>query len=345
MNILNSNEITFDSDIKICDNCIYFYYNNIPHTISLPEHNVRILYYNDIYYIINYNKLYYDNFINCSRDKDTLITVINNINNYKEKTVFIENAFIIDCSTNNGGHTFSLISNALYLFFKNNLNTINNIKVCILESLLEQKKFNYSVILSFISEDNIIIMKDNIHYNINKLYYHHNIEEKRNYSTSFILNKIYSDILTKNIYNTHYENISIIKTSDTFNNTPNRAFSIEYNYIFKKYNFITIHPENYKIDELYYILYNCKNIIMSWGCCSYLNSIFLNKNVNILLLCNINYKHEYENRLNDNIEDTRKYEWYPKEYNKCIIMKDLTSNLTSNIEYDLENNIKSLINI
>ena len=61
------------------------------------------------------------------------------------------------------------------------------------------------------------------------------------------------------------------------------------------------------------------------GCCSYLNSIFVNETSNVLLLCHIGYKHEYE-QMRDRIYTC---DWFPKKSKSKYLIIDLENTLKS----------------
>ena len=75
-------------------------------------------------------------------------------------------------------------------------------------------------------------------------------------------------------------------------------------------------PETYDITSLFNIIYNAKNVIMSWGCCSYLNSAFVNENANVLVIAHIGYENEYIEVRDDYPGGIFKSAWFPKKCNK-----------------------------
>uniref|UniRef100_A0A6C0B900 Uncharacterized protein n=1 Tax=viral metagenome TaxID=1070528 RepID=A0A6C0B900_9ZZZZ len=100
------------------------------------------------------------------------------------------------------------------------------------------------------------------------------------------------------------KNVCLIK-SNLDNNalicTQHRAFNESYLTFFKQNNFDIYSPVNLDVIELYNLIHNCENLIISWGCNSWLNSIFVNIKTNVLILCHIGYQHEYKT---DNYEIT-----------------------------------------
>ena len=98
----------------------------------------------------------------------------------------------------------------------------------------------------------------------------------------------------------------------------------KYNDFFIENGFVRIIPDTMNIIELYNIINNSKNIIMSWGCCSYLNSIFANECCNILILGHEKYKHEYD-AVSDPAQYPNFYKWFPKKTYKSLFIDGLTS--------------------
>jgi hypothetical protein len=62
-----------------------------------------------------------------------------------------------------------------------------------------------------------------------------------------------------------HNNICLIKTTQSQSQNPQKSFNNEYNEFIKSKNYNIIIPENYSITELFNIIYNSDNIIMSWG--------------------------------------------------------------------------------
>jgi hypothetical protein len=78
---------------------------------------------------------------------------------------------------------------------------------------------------------------------------------------------------------------------------------------------------------------------MSWGCCSYLNSIFVNENSNILVLCHISYNNEYNSFTKDNILYSQ---WFPRTCKNKFILYDLPTILDDSTKNLLKNEIDKM---
>jgi hypothetical protein len=135
------------------------------------------------------------------------------------------------------------------------------------------------------------------------------------------------------------DNICLIKTPITKSGNNTRVFDGEYNDFIKSYGFMTVIPENYTIIELFRLIYGAKRVIMSWGCCSYLNSVFVNPNSNVLVLGHDEYKHEYDQFPGFRIYDSA---WFPVKSRAKLSALYLESELTNRVKVILDEKIRSL---
>jgi hypothetical protein len=127
-----------------------------------------------------------------------------------------------------------------------------------------------------------------------------------------------------------YDNIFLIKSTITQNTINNyRVFNNDY--ITNK-GFTLILPEKLDVSILFKIIYNSKNIILSWGCCSYLNSIFVNEKSNVLVLCHIGYKVEYDGVNKPFPGGIFNSAWFPTVANKKLILYDLNTEINELIQ-------------
>jgi hypothetical protein len=79
------------------------------------------------------------------------------------------------------------------------------------------------------------------------------------------------------------------------NYTIKRAFDKTYVNFFQDNNFNILNAGDYNILDLYYLLYNCKFLILSWGCISYLNKLIItNPNIKTLIISHVEYTHEFK---------------------------------------------------
>ena len=166
----------------------------------------------------------------------------------------------------------------------------------------------------FFDKEKIIVFNDKTIVECERIYVIKDFSYKESNAIKFLIDKLKYKIYNNLNYKYKYENIFLIKSSIT-QNCSNGKFNIEYNSYFKSKGFEQIIPENYDIVELFNIIYNSKNIIMSWGCCSYLNSVFVNEMSNVLIISNIKYKHEYEKVMNYPCGFYNSG-WFPEKCNK-----------------------------
>ena len=135
----------------------------------------------------------------------------------------------------------------------------------------------------------------------------------------------------------------MIKSTQTKNQNNNTTFNIDSVKIIENYGFNTIIPENYDVKQLFYLINSAKYVIMTWGCCSYLNSVFINNLANVLILCNIGYKKEYTDVLSNYNISIFETCWFPKTCNKKLIMYDVEHNFSEENKIILQQNIYELI--
>ena len=82
---------------------------------------------------------------------------------------------------------------------------------------------------------------------------------------------------------------------------------------------------------------------MSWGCCSYLNSIFVNEKSNILVLCHKSYSNEYIAVREDYLCGILNSDWFPKKCKNKYILYDLPSELDEPTKILLNSEIDKMI--
>jgi capsular polysaccharide biosynthesis protein len=261
------------------------------------------------------------------------------LNNHNFSTIFLDKAIFIKFIHTNAGHAFGNIMNTIYYLHENNLNDYN---IVITEDLIEFSTFLTSIIYLFFDKSKIVIINDTTLVKFDKSYIIKDYSFKEHNTTNYLLNKLKNNI--EPTLNFKYDNICLIKSFITKNQNQNKAFSNDYNDYIKRKNFEIITPENFDIIELFKIIYNAKNIILSWGCCSYLNSVFVNKKSNVLVLCHKSYSKEYEAVINYQcgIFDSA---WFPEKSNKKLIMYDLETEINEEIKKMLDVKIVQLINV
>lgn len=135
------------------------------------------------------------------------------------------------------------------------------------------------------------------------------------------------------------ENICLIKTPITKSGNNKRMFDAEYNDFIRTYGFMIVIPEDYTIIELFRIIYGAKRVIMSWGCCSYLNSVFVKPDASVLVLGHEEYRYEYDQFPGSQIYDSA---WFPVKSRVKLSALYLDSKLTYRMRQILDEKIKAL---
>lgn len=300
----------YNSKIINWYNIFYYYFIIINDKIYINDHEFTHV-YNFLLNDINHNHL---------EQKGVF-----NYNDYEkihiDKCIFIKNLYT------NAGHSFCNIINSI----KKSLETIENIdefKIIVTTELKNYNIFLFSVLLLFYKIENIIIIKENQLVSTNILFMEPVYSRKKKETVIFLQ----SNLKLYHVKSEKYKKIFLIKNNYTQNCTDG-SFENDYNVYFESFGFIFIKCENYNIIELYNILNNAEFIIMSWGCCSYLNSMLIDNNIsNVLVICNIKYKNEYEQFKNKEIYT----DWFPFNCKNKYFCGDLTDYLDDNMKTILD---------
>lgn len=256
--------------------------------------------------------------------------------NYENlEKIEIENGIFVKNNYTNAGHSFGNIVQILHKRFRD-IENISEFKIIVTEDLYKYNTFLISCILLFVSKDNLVILKSSQHLTCKNLVMYEDFSARLDSSVDWLLNRLKITNLNK----MQHENIFLIKSTNT-QNTNEGAFNTEYNDFFRDNGFVQILPETMDIIELYNVINNSKNVIMSWGCNSYLNSIFVNECSNVLVLGHIKYKAEYEYR--KTFSNFYECAWFPKKSNKSLFIGDLPSELSNDIIDLLKTKIAELI--
>ena len=292
---------------NLCDKNNFQLINNLEY-IYFKYHQCIKLYFNTHFISFNDNTYFIDHFKNnniediiLNSNSEDIINFKNIIINTTYKQLTFNKAIIIWFHTKSMGHEMAMIIYLIYLYFINNWVDYD---IIISDDILNYGIFINSILPLFIDKSKIHYVDNLTKVIINEtiIYYPpHYFEDN---ALNFLITKLETLKNNKSLEN----NICLIKTINNklIYNTPLKSFNEDYNIYFnKKYNFIIIEPTNYEIIDLYNIVNNSKNIIMSWGCNSWINKIFVNKNSNFICLCHIGYKNEYinyEGKENNNIK-------------------------------------------
>jgi len=258
------------------------------------------------------------------------------LQNIEFDKIFVDKAFFITYTHNNAGHVFSEIMYQIYLYKTNKLDEYT---LFITKELYDFSPFISSIIYYFFPQNLVNVINEKTLVEFNYSFVLKGNLHKCPISINYLINKLKVET---NLIKT-YNNICLIKTTQTQNQNPQKSFNNEYNEFIKSKNYNIITPENYTISELFNIIYNSHNIIMSWGCCSYLNSIFVNEKSNILVLCHESYSSEY-------VEVRENYScgilnsgWFPTICKNKYILYDLPTELDDFTKILLNNEIEKMI--
>jgi hypothetical protein len=321
------------------NNSSFFYISRLKKLI--PWYDAFVYYF----YIIS-DKLYVNDFEftnvfnyfikNCLTNKEH-IKLVKNIN---FNIINLKNVVFIKFVHSNAGHGFSNIMNTIYYIKSNNLAN-DETSIVITKDLVDFSYFVTSLVYFFFKKEQIVIVDDNIVVNFTSTYIipdnSHRTEQAIDYLISHLKLNINNELHI-------YPNIFCIKTElNICQNKINKCFDNNYVKYIENKGFFYITPEKMDIVTLFTLIYKSQNVIMSWGCCSYLNSIFVNKNSNFLLLCHEGYNVEYTSVRNTFPGGILLSGWLPYVCNKNLILYDLTTELTDNIKQILDIEINDLI--
>jgi len=244
------------------------------------------------------------------------------------RAIFIKIPFL------NAGHSFCNIVNAIYKIKQNP--ALEDYTIVITQELVDFSSFLTSIIYMFFS--NVVVINDNTIVKFKSAYIIRDYAIKHAPSITYLLENLHHCTLYINPP-IQCDNICLIKTPITKSGNNNRFFDGAYNNHIRSYGFMIVVPENYNITELFSIIYGAKCVIMSWGCCSYLNSVFVNPEASILILGHNQYKYEYDQFPGDQIYDT---DWFPVKSRVKLSALHMDSELTPQMKQILDEKIKGL---
>jgi hypothetical protein len=244
-----------------------------------------------------------------------------------DRAIFIKIPFL------NAGHSFCNIINAIYKIKHNP--ALENYTVIITQELVDFSLFLTSIIYMFFN--NVVAINDNTTVKFKSAYIIRDYSIKHAPSITYLIEHLKSTICINPP--AQCDNICLIKTPITKSGNNNRFFNSAYNEHIRSYGFMIVIPENYNITELFRIIYGAKRVIMSWGCCSYLNSTFVNPEASVLILGHNEYKYEYDQFPGDQIYDT---DWFPVKCRAKLRALYMESELTPQMKKILDEKIRSL---
>lgn len=221
------------------------------------------------------------------------------------------------------------------------INNLFEYDIVVTDYIFQLGNFLVSVLYLFFDKSKIIFVNNNTKVFIKETYVYKCPSSKIKPSINLLLDKL--KITNFKPSYTIFKNICLIKTiSNKKINSPNKSFSNDYNLFFKSLGFEIIFPEELDVIQLYNIINNCENIILSWGANSWCNSTFVNCKQNVITLCHIEYANEYNGLKNINDLKNTYTDWTPI-CNKNIMVYDLQSELTNETKYLLQKKIDELL--
>jgi hypothetical protein len=338
--------ITFDNlqlATKLCNNDhdIVVHVNKLTY-IHFYNTQGKQTYFNNHFFNVDNVTYYADYFVspeilniilnNCSDDIINYKHLIKN--EYVYKT--FDKAIIFYIMTLSVGHEFASIMYIIYLY---KLNKLDDYDIIISDQILQLGTFLQSVLFLFFKPEQIHFVNNLTHVTINDSYIYYPPSRKNGKSIDFLLDHL---TIYKNVqYGRSNKNICMIKTDKTKMavNSPNRAFSTEYDTFFLNKGFDIIVAEDLSAFDLYVVLNNCENIILSWGCNSWINSAFVNKLSNVMILCHELYSNEYSNNNKHHLFcNNVGTDWTPV-CNKLCMVYDLPRELDESSQHKLDTNL------
>jgi capsular polysaccharide biosynthesis protein len=281
------------------------------------------------YYINDFE--YGDVFTEFVQDVNTDISAILKT---PRKILEIDRAVFIKIPFLNAGHAFGNITRAVYKIKHNPL--LADYTVIVTQELVDLSPFLLSIITLFFQD--VVVVDDNTIINFKSAYIIRDHSLKCETATRYLMNRLKS-IIDITDANGICDNICLIKTPITKSGNNNRVFDTDYNDFIKTYGFMIVVPENYTIIEIFRLIYGAKRVIMSWGCCSYLNSVFTHPESNVLILGHEGYKNEYDQFPGDQIFES---EWFPVKSRMKLHALYLDSELTQSSKVILDEKIRAL---
>jgi hypothetical protein len=231
---------------------------------------------------------------------------------YKTKTIHLENVLIITPGKHaNGGHAYGNIMNIIYNFLMSD-ESKEDYSIVVTEDI-KFSKVLYSIIFLFFEKDKIYFLDDETKISFKKCFYMLD-SPFRDLRHDKLLIDILKDKIKDDDLSEYKKNICVCKTKNSQSWTQSRFFDDAYKDYFESKGFTIITPEIIDVIELFRIFYSAKNVILTWGCCAYFNSVFLNETVNYMCISNPGYANECP----DEVVKNKDNHWTPIKSNKEV---------------------------
>lgn len=324
--ILNYNEMKYVENLKF----VHFYYSECFLNGFI---NNFLFFNNNMYYANHFSNVNINNDIKNVNSENNK-RVKNKLSTFNYENIYFDKAIILYSNIKSVGHEFANIIHTIYLI---NINRLEDFDIIISDQILNLGTFLLSVIDKFIPKEKIHYVNNNQIINIKETYI--------NFPTSFFKTKISIDFLIDNIklvndISIKYDNVCLIKSTSSNNmQSSNRAFDNNYKEYFINNNFEIFDAEKFDVVTLFNIINNAKNIVLSWGCNSWINSTFVNRNSNLMVLCHSKYNNEF---VRDNVNHQNYSNWIPI-CDKLVMVYDLESNFDENTKNLLDDKLSELL--
>jgi len=237
------------------------------------------------------------------------------LQNANNKEITLDKAIVFYTYTRCPGHEFALLTNLLYVYdnFK-----LNNYDIVVTRTVKDLGNSIYSILDTLIGKDKIhyvdncakVFIKNSIIYNADP-------NRNSNYA-SHLFNRLQSFRLKTN----KHDKICFIKTNKSKNlYTNSRSFDESYIEYFSSKGYTVIEPSDYNVIDLFNLIQDAKNVILTWGSNSWVNSSYCSDENNVMILCHIGYEHEYISNHPC---------WTPVSCNRLVKVTGLTSDPINN---------------
>lgn len=265
--------------------------------------------------------------------------ILKKISQETKNSYFYDEAFLISFFCANVGHSINTVLKCIQTYKSCNLSTT----ILVYDDILLYGNFFKSILFLFFEPHKVIFIKSLSQIHCKKLTIVENKCDARTDELDFFLLNCLRLQKYKLKLSRDCSKICLIKCDNTKNTFQERKFDSSWINFFQINNFTLIQAENFDVKALYYLLNSASQIVLSWGCNSYLNSVFIeNPLSHTLVLCHKGYENEYIPLLQgsgvaENSIERKHY--FPKKGTVNYLL-----NLSNSITDENKTDIKSLLN-
>ena len=124
------------------------------------------------------------------------------------------------------------------------------------------------------------------------------------------------------------DRVALLKTPHTVNSSLcARHFGTSVVDLLEERGFLVVRPEALALRAVFAAVHGARKLVMSWGCCSYLNSIYAHPDTDVLVLGHEGYQHEL-NRLREDGVRPEESPWLPERCRSARVLTGLGTELT-----------------